>query len=121
MSLGSTLVRLRYEKKLRQKELAAKLGVHPRHVSRWETDKVRPRSKMLERIAEALEVPLSVLLLQDGSATVQEIADPELGELLRQVDRLRSPEQQALKTFLKAMLTQVQLEEALLWKTREAS
>lgn len=123
MSFGSTLVRLRLAKKLRQKELAAQLGVHPRHVSRWETDKVRPRTRMLERIAETLEVPVALLLQEtQDMAPDTPVSDSELVELLRQVNRLRPTEQQALKTFLKAMLTQVQLEEALGWKgVQEAS
>ncbi len=96
--------------------MADKLGVHPHHVTRWETDRVRPRMKSLEQIADILGVPLSELLageLQSGASPYVAVQDSELAELLGQVTKLEDQEVQALKVVLRGLLTRTQLQEML--------
>lgn len=116
MTLGKTIAQLRIQKNWRQADLAERLGVHPSHVTRWEADRVRPRRKTLESLAEALEVSLDELLQTDhrelGSRIVG-LEDPVLTDLLGQVHKLDQREREALKTFLESMITRAQLEEVL--------
>lgn len=114
MSLGKTIVSLREKKHWSQKELADRLDVHPRHVSRWETDKVRPRARALEKLAATLEVPLGELLGESlANRQLEQGLSPELAELLAQLHKLGPEEQNALRVFLDAMLARVRLEDAL--------
>ncbi len=112
MSLGKSIARLRKQRNLSQADLAAQLDVHPRHVTRWETDRIRPRPKTLQKIADALEASMDELMA--GERAVQlDSSDPELSELLAQIPRLEEHQKQALKTVLRDMLTRSQLEELL--------
>lgn len=123
MSLGSEIARLRYEKGLRQKELAAKIGVRADHLLRWEKDYNRPRKAMLEKIAEALDVPVKTLL---SAAESQELGgyllqerDPELVQMLGEVHILSDEDLGILKAFVEAMLTKTQMYELLRGKSQE--
>ena len=57
--IGQRIRRARQERDMRQEELAKKVGVDTSTVSNWETGKSRPRWKVLPRLAEVLEKPLS--------------------------------------------------------------
>ena len=61
-NLGENIKKYRKAKNLTQKKLAETLGVAPVTVTMWETGKRRPYAK-LERIAEALNVSITDLLL----------------------------------------------------------
>ncbi len=111
MSLGSTIIKLRAQKRWKQKELAARLGVHPRHVSRWEKDQVRPRAHTLEKLAEVLEVPVTQLMESTELSSPTGVR-PGLAEMLQQIHRLENREQEVLETFLEAIFTRIRMEEA---------
>lgn len=52
------------EVKVKNKELATKLGVSPKQVSRWCTNQGQPSLRMLYRIAEVLKVNLQRLVVE---------------------------------------------------------
>ena len=59
---GNFISTLRKEKGLTQLELAQKLAVTDKAVSRWETAKNYPDIETLEKLADALDVSISELL-----------------------------------------------------------
>ena len=61
---GATIKQLRESKKLTQEELAAKIGVSSKTVSKWETAKGLPDISLLQPLAEALGI--SVIELMNG-------------------------------------------------------
>jgi len=63
---GSTIKFLREQKNMTQAELANKIGVSPKTVSKWETAKGLPDISLLESLAGALSV--SVIELMSGKA-----------------------------------------------------
>lgn len=110
--VGNTIALLRRDKGLTQAELAEKLEVTQSVVARWEKNQVQPRTKALEKIAQALEIPLTSLLSGDYSKVairLSEVDDPELADLLGQVDKLNERERDALKVFMRAILQQIQI------------
>lgn len=114
MSLGRTIAKLRKQKGWTQAQLAGRIEVHPSLIARWERDQIQPRTKALERAAEALETTAAQLQAGDVAGvatTLHEVDDPQLMELFSQVHKLNVREREALKTFLEAVLTRVQLEE----------
>lgn len=64
---GSLIKQLREKKKMTQAELAKKLNISDKTVSKWETAKGYPDITMLEAISNALEV--SIASLVSGTAT----------------------------------------------------
>lgn len=115
MSLGKAIAQSRKDRGLTQAELGEMLGVHQSHVTRWESDRVKPRDKTLESIAEALEVSSKELLLggDDLLATSFNIEDPELAGLLADIPKLEEEQLGALKIVLRNFLGQVRVREAL--------
>ena len=61
---GSTVKQLRETKKLTQTELAEKIGVSSKTVSKWETAKGLPDISLLQPLAQALNI--SVIELMNG-------------------------------------------------------
>ena len=116
MSLGSEIVRLRMEKGLRQKDLAAHLEVRQSNLARWENNMARPRAPMLQRIAQMLDVSVDALLAAErgehADPDLQEI-DPSLVALLRQVHKLDTRDREGLKIILESMLTKTQMHDVL--------
>lgn len=62
---GETIKRLREKKKLTQKELAEKLMVSDKTISKWETKKGLPDLSILSELANALSVSVPELLTGD--------------------------------------------------------
>ena len=60
--LGNKIAELRKEKRWTQQAFAEKIGVHPNHITRWESNRFRPSTETLQRIAEVFEVRLDDLL-----------------------------------------------------------
>ena len=61
---GAAIKQLRESKKLTQEELAAKIGVSSKAVSKWETGKGLPDISLLQPLSEALGI--SVIELMNG-------------------------------------------------------
>lgn len=59
---GNTIKNLREKKKLTQQELALKLNVSDKTISKWETGKGYPDITILEPLAKILDISLSELL-----------------------------------------------------------
>lgn len=76
LKFGSFIAELRKEKNMTQKELADRLHVTDKAVSKWETGKGFPDLKLMEPLAEELGVSLVELLQgrrqQTGTMTVAE-------------------------------------------------
>ena len=62
MSLGTTISRLRAEKKLSQGDLADALGVSRQSVSKWETDTSVPELDKLVKLSQLFGITLDELV-----------------------------------------------------------
>ena len=61
-AFGNTLTRLRTARGLTQAELAAKLGVTDKAVSKWENGRAKPGLDTLRRLAALYDLPVGELL-----------------------------------------------------------
>lgn len=109
-TIGRLIFQLRRERGWTQKELAEKVEMHPNHVSRMEKDKMQPRRSTLEKIAEVFEISIEDLLAlaeKDTRALGQQLSeeDPELAALMSQVPLLTEEQKEALRVFLRSMVT----------------
>lgn len=71
MTTGEKIKEARKRANMTQKELGDKLGVSPVMISQYESDKRKPKIETLERVATALNVPISAFL--DGLSEPQHI------------------------------------------------
>lgn len=87
---GAFVARLRKEQGLTQKELADKLNVTDKAVSKWETGKGFPDVKLLEPLAQALGVSLVELMQgrrQEADTLTVAEADAAVSQAMGQLER----------------------------------
>ena len=87
---GKFISQKRKEKNLTQEQLAEKLGVSNKTVSKWETGKCMPDYSVLRNLCE--ELGITVAELMDGEATdeksVRTYDDEQIMDLLRRTQEL---------------------------------
>lgn len=74
MTLGERIYKLRDSLQLSQKEFAEKIGVSQSSIFYWESGKKEPKLSQLEKIADALEIPVTDLLFEKGTS-IAKISD----------------------------------------------
>lgn len=94
--IGSFIAAMRKEKNLTQEQLAERLGVSNRSVSRWENGKTLPDLSLMHSICEELDITISELL--NGK---REIPDLGTKEAVALVAALAEQEQSRRETELK--------------------
>lgn len=116
MSLGSKIRSLRQSKNWSQAQLAGKLGVHPKHVSRYENSVSKPSFDVLRKIGEIFGVTTDYLLAEEpepeNSVTegLPVIRDRELLNYLEKVDQLEEEDRNLAKNMLEAVLARNQIQ-----------
>lgn len=111
-NIAANLRRLRKLKNLTQKEIALSVGVPQGQYSRIENAKVEPTLSTLDKLAEALDVPLAELVRQDGGALETELNLPLL-EKVRLLDELETEEREALIRVIDMALGRKRLRDSL--------
>ena len=112
--IGDNIRRIREEKHLSQKELAAIIEVAPTQYSRVETGKVIPALKTLIKIAKVLNVTLDVLI-NDSGASAQEVTikDKTLFDKVRLIDELPDQEKNMILQVLDLALNKKKFKDLL--------
>ena len=106
MTLGEKIRYVRRSKGWKQKDLAESIGLTTAQLSRWEQDHVGPRPRNLQDLAKTLDVsfeefenlmaPAPLRLAQD---------DPEMLEIVTQINTLNPEQKNALKLVISSMVT----------------
>jgi transcriptional regulator with XRE-family HTH domain len=105
MSFGDNLKRIRTEKKLKQGELATKVGIHANHISRYERNEATPSAEVLKQFAEALDVSADNLLFgNQKDYLTNSIKDFELIKLIQRIEILTENEKAIIKDLISAYL-----------------
>lgn len=76
-NIGTTIQQLRHQRRVRQGELAATLGVSVQAVSKWETGKANPDLYLLPKLAEYFAVSIDSLFagVQDAQELSKEVSE----------------------------------------------
>jgi len=69
MKIGKTIKIVRTLKGIRQKELAEKINISHNYLSALENDKKEPSLVLLNKLSKFLEVPLTLLLIENLDAS----------------------------------------------------
>src|SRR5882724_2160355 len=76
MNYSKAIRTARALKGIQQKQLAARSGLDPSHISLIESGKRKPSTGTVERIAEALDIPFHVLTLLGSETSDLKSASP---------------------------------------------
>lgn len=87
-TIGAKIRECRIEKGLTQKALAEKLNMSPQQLGLYEKDAHLPRAETIQRIADALEQPVSVLMSPDPDPVQKDYAAMDFYQI--GVERIRN-------------------------------
>lgn len=109
-TIGELLFRLRKERGWTQKDLSEKSNVHANHIGRIEKGKMQPRRSTLEAFANVFGTDVEDLqalagVNERGLARQLSEEDPDLAALMSQVPLLEDEQKDALRVFLRSMVT----------------
>ena len=89
-NIGSYIARKRREKNLTQEQLAERLGVSNKTISKWENGKCMPNYSVIEALCQALSITLPELM--DGEDAVEDSVrvydDAQILDLLQRTQEL---------------------------------
>lgn len=105
LSTGKFLSKKRKEKNLTQEQLAEKLGVSNKTISKWETGKCMPDYAIVESLCAELEITIAELM--DGEEaegkSVRAYDDGQMMDLLRRTQELEKQKKQLYGIILIVM------------------
>lgn len=115
IDFGKNLAKLRKARQLTQLELADLLDIQQRLVGRWEQGQGKPQFDYIIKLADVLEVSLDQLLRgTDGPQQASfDIKNKKLKELCKQVDQLKSDDQELVCHFLDMAVKQDKVKQLL--------
>ena len=89
-TIGSYIAKKRREKNLTQEQLAEKIGVSNKTISKWENGKCMPDYSIIEQLCKELSVTLSELMDGEDAAedSVRVYDDDQILELLHRTQEL---------------------------------
>jgi len=106
MSIGNRIKELRTRLKMTQTDLANKVGLSYIQVGRYETQKSKPSSEILQKLATALETTTDYLMNGGSDEVVTaQLTDKELLSQFKEVEKLNKEDKYLIKTFIDAFIT----------------
>jgi len=90
LATGKFISKKREEKNLTQEQLAAKLGVSNKTISKWETGKCMPDCRVVKRLCEELEITAAELMggEEADEKSVRAYGDEQIMDLLGRIQSL---------------------------------
>lgn len=90
--IGNFIRELRKAKNMTQEQLAEKMGVTDKSVSRWENGKTMPDYSILKDLCDTLGITINELFVGERitEGKYQKVAEQNLIELRKQIDKKRS-------------------------------
>lgn len=107
--LGAHLAALRVNAGLSQEDLAQRIGVLQQTIAFWEQTDKPPRSEILLKLADALDVSIQTLLTENGGpVAVKKKGGPDgkLRKIFEDASRLPRRQQEKIAEFVSAFINQ---------------
>lgn len=101
LTVGKFISRKRKEKNYTQEQLAEKLGVSNKSVSKWENGKCMPDYAVLESLCKELDITIAELL--DGKESTEKsvcLHDEQILDLLRRIQELEKQKKTVFASLL---------------------
>jgi transcriptional regulator with XRE-family HTH domain len=106
MHVGKNIKKIREQKKLMQKEVAAAAGLHPANYNKMEKGEREPSIDALDKIAKLFGMTVDEIIHFEGKVPKEvKIEDKTTNEKLRLIEQLDEEDKQALYRMIDCMLT----------------
>lgn len=109
LPLGERMKQLRKERGWSQADLAERVETDARQISRYENGRITPSLDALIRIAEAFDISVDYLLIEDASRRPLHPNDHGLGARLDALGELDDEDRTTLLGVLDALITKSRL------------
>lgn len=113
MPLGDKLRSLRKQNNWSQDALGEKLGIHGRHIGKYETGKVMPGADTLMKIAKLFNISVDFLLFDDIAENDTKIKDQALLKSFEAVDHMEEEDKKVIKSLIDAYVKKQQIENVI--------
>ena len=108
------LKKLRKEKGWSQDQLAEKIGIHGRHVGKYEIGKAMPNAETVVKIAKVFGISIDYLLMdKDDLSLKSRISDTKLLLAFESVDQMNPRNKEVIMTLIDAFIKKNQIETVL--------
>lgn len=105
---------LRSEKGWSQDEFGERVGVHGRHIAKYEAGRALPNAETLVRIARGVGVSIDYLLLEEAEQRRRsQSLDEELHELLCEASKLTKDDRRIICRLVEAFIKTRKIEEIM--------
>jgi transcriptional regulator with XRE-family HTH domain len=106
MNVGQNIKKIREQKNLMQKEVAAAADIHTSNYSKIEKGEREPSIEALDKIARLFGITIDELIHFEGKIPKEvTIEDKSISEKLRLIEQLEEEDKQALYRVIDTMLT----------------
>jgi transcriptional regulator with XRE-family HTH domain len=113
-TVGERIKLLRKKRGWTQDQLGKNVGMHGRHVGRYETNKVRPSGTALQKLAEFFEISVDVLIYGDEQSRIESaFKDKELIKLLQGIETLEEKDRMIAKGVIPALVMKKQFRQVI--------
>jgi transcriptional regulator with XRE-family HTH domain len=112
MSLADNIKKLREDKGLMQKEVAAEIGLKPAHYNKLEKALVEPSVDVLDKLAAFYSVTIDdIVHLKKGTPKAVVMEDKTSAEQLRLMAQLNEKDKSTVMNIIDTMLTKQKFQE----------
>ena len=112
MTFGDKLRQLRKNFDISQDVLGEKIGIHGRHIGKYETGKAMPNADTLIKIAKLFNISIDYLLFEENEkniSTTPNINDRTLLKEFEIVDKMDEKDKEVIKSLIDAYIKKHQL------------
>jgi transcriptional regulator with XRE-family HTH domain len=109
MTIGEKIKKLRQDKNLSQADLGKIIGVHEKHISRYEREISQPSADNLRKMAELFCVSMDYLVGENIS-DVNSRKDVELLDYFEEANRLEEEDKKIIKGVLDAVIFKAKMQ-----------
>lgn len=103
MNIGEKIKKLRQEKNVSQAVLGEIVGIHEKHISRYERGLSRPSTEVLRKMADFFGVSID-FLVDEGDFCSENPTDNELLDYFEEANRLDDEDKNIIKGVLDAII-----------------
>ncbi len=111
--VGSKIRKLRKERGWTQKQLETLTGIDQKNISAYESDKLKPTGRTLQKFAQAFNVDVSQFAGENPTEPVLAIQDEEFLQLFRDLQKLPEAEKGRVKWMISLAIKQHQLQSVM--------
>ncbi len=110
MNIGEKIKKLRLERNISQAKLGEIIGVHEKHISRYERGISHPSAEILKKMAGFFEVSIDFLLKDDSSIHDNLNNSNNLLEYFEEANRLGEEDKHVIKGVLEAIIYKAKMQ-----------